>query len=151
MRPYLFMAGEFSVTMPLVFSRDDWSHTMNKTKLVITDGRLHRSNIPGEDLKGIIFFADQCQKELELENLNLLYWKEINCWPSARTLLQMTDRHAVLARAVKCGFVSHPVVQGAMEDKPRLPFPFVLKTGFDHRGEGKFLINYESEITASQL
>lgn len=28
-RPFLFVAGEFAATMPLVFTRDHWQHTMS--------------------------------------------------------------------------------------------------------------------------
>ena len=144
-RPYLFMSGEFQASMPTVFLRDAWQHTMTPKRLLIDNGVLHRENII-EDLKGIIFYADVDNKDIEIQNLRLLHDNSILCLPLSNTLLNMVDRHEVLLQCSILGFVDHPIIQARFEEKPSLPLPFVLKIGTSHRGEGKFLITKEFDM-----
>jgi hypothetical protein len=118
---------------------------MTAKRLIIENEILHREKIH-EKLSGVIFYADMDDKSIEIHNLMLLRDNLVPCWPDPRILLLMADRHKVLEKCVEYGFVNHRIVQGKFEDKPRLDFPFVLKTGTQHRGEGKYLIKSESDI-----
>ena len=139
------MAGEFQTSMNMVFLRDFWSHTMTTKYLRLDNGILHRDGID-ENLSGVIFFADLDDKTIEIHNLMLLRDNFIPCWPNPNVLLSMVDRHEILKKCMDFGFINHKIVQGKFDDKPRLEFPFVLKTGNQHRGEGKHIIKCESDI-----
>ncbi len=143
-QPFLFMAGEYHVTMPLVFSRDHWCHTMTPKKLIL-DTNLHREGI-AESLSGVIFYADMTDKLVEHHNLSLLSINQIPCWPNPTALLSMLDRHIVLKRCYDNGLVDHPIVQCIRHEFKDFPYPFVLKTNNSHRGEGKYLISNELDL-----
>lgn len=156
-RPFLFLSGEFRITMPAVFLRDSWQHTMSSDKLILLDNKkIRRSKFVNEEIDGVIFYADLQDKELEISNLKLLLENNIPCWPSPDILLKMTDRHRVMELCVKNGFVDHEVVQtsGAVDYDvikatqicSSLEYPFVIKTGFEHRGLGKYLIKNEDDL-----
>ncbi len=141
-RPYLFMSGEFRVTMPVVFENDSWSHTMSTSELIIDNGILRRAKIFTESLKGIILYADLDNKELERKNLQLIIDNSIPCWPNPKALIKMLDRHEVLQNSEiidKRLFITH-------NEFKYFPFPFVVKTGNSHRGIGKFLVTNENEL-----
>lgn len=109
-------------------------------------GRLHRGHSATDDFRGVVYLADVRDKEIERHNLQALASSGVPCWPDPSTLLALSDRHAALARCVEAGLVEHPVVQGVFSPEPRLPFPYVLKVGNEHRGEGKHLIRQASDI-----
>jgi hypothetical protein len=139
------MAGEFGVSMPLVFRRDLWTHTMSASELVLVVGddgarRVRRRGVPSELLSGVIFYADMDDKDLEKRNIELLSANKIPCWPSPALLSRMLDRHLVLLNLCQAGYVSHPVVIGFEPTRDELPPPYVLKAGLAHRGQDKFLI-----------
>lgn len=164
---HIFMSGEFKVSMKLVFSTLNWSHTMSANRLVLTKGGFRRSNV-SEVLKGVIYYHRTEDYDIELDNLNFLISNNFPCWPDPKQLLSMSDRHKVLKDCVDSGSVNHPVFQGTYGDyirnnehydlrisdkttypdlrRPKIPFPFVLKTGQEHRGEGKFLIEKEEDV-----
>lgn len=157
-RPYVFLSGEFRVTMPAVFSRDKWQHTMTADKLLlIGDGKIRRSKFVNEAIDGVIFYADLQDKELEMHNLKLLLDNNIPCWPSPNHLLKMINRHDVMELCVKNGFVDHEVIHTtgfidygvikATQICSSLKYPFVIKTGLEHRGIGKFLIEKEDDLS----
>lgn len=148
-RPFLFMSGEFRVSMPTVFLREQWSHTMSPDHLIIEDdGRLHRKQYVNETLKGVIHYADVNNKEIEKSNLSKIIEHHIPCWPNPHTLLHLLDRHKVLAECASNGYVSHDIYQFRYAERklPKLWFPFVAKIGNDHRGIGKHLIYSKADF-----
>lgn len=131
--------------MPLVFSTDHWIHSQSATGLLSVDEQhFRREPYPKEKLKGAIFYADMDNKKMEKENLELL--SNYSCWPPPKLLLSLQDRHQVLQECLKLGFVDHPVIQTTYSDSDFLPYPFVIKTGHQHRGLGKYLIQNRQDI-----
>jgi hypothetical protein len=143
------MSGEYKISMNIVFQRESWSHTMTPSRLTLTEGGFKRSNV-SEVLKGVIYYHRTDDYNIELDNLNFIIKNNIPCWPDPSKLLSMSDRHKVLKDCVNSGLVDHPVFQGTYEDytarELSIQFPFVLKTGQEHRGEGKYLIEKESDV-----
>jgi len=120
-RPYLFMSGEPTVATTLAFSNSKWDCISVPTKLVQSEyalDKIRRENRPREVLSGIIHYADVSDKEIE---------------------------HRVLRECKEAGFVEHDIVQSD-EFAYQMPFPFVLKTGTEHRGIGKYLISSVRDI-----
>ncbi len=149
-RPFLFLSGEFRVTMPAVFSRDKWQHTMSTDRLVILqNNKIRRSRFVNEEISGVIFYADLQNKQLEIDNLTLLFENNIPCWPPPDILLNMTDRHKVMAKCIENGFVKHEVIQTKEICAP-LPYPFVMKVGYEHRGLGKYLVEKDEDLKQVQ-
>lgn len=147
MRRFLFMSGEFECTMLAVFRRDLWEHTMTSKRLCVDseDCVLHRTGIV-EDLLGVVYFHDSSNKEIAESNLKLIVEKGVPCWPDPRRLLKMSDRREVLSTCVDDGLVSHSVQFVLPGEMIHVPFPFVLKVGNEHRGNGKFLVEKRSDI-----
>lgn len=144
-RPYLFLSGEFEVTMPIVFQREQWHHSMSASRLLFNN-KLYRSFIPSEEIKGLIFFADLDDKNLQKENLELIVKYNIPCFPNPQSILNIFDRHELLQ---KCELFlnSHEVRQFITSgENILLPYPYVVKTGNSHRGQDKFLVSKEDEI-----
>lgn len=146
MRDYLFLAGEYHVTMPAVFTLDNWMHTMTAKKLVFSNNKLFREEVQGqsnsvENLKGLIFLADVLDKDLEESNLRTIIKSKVKCWPDPELLLRLSNRFLVLEECVKAGFVTHKVEFVAEGEEISLKTPFVIKTSRQHRGADKFLIN----------
>lgn len=144
-RPFLFLAGEFSISMPLVFSRHNWQHTMTAKPLFFENGALYRKNVQ-EKILGAIFLTNIENEEIKLNNLNTLAESKIPCFPDPCVLLKYTNRHEVMRMCIDNDLVSHTVLQGQYKDNLRLDFPFVIKAGNLHCGEGKFLIKKEEDI-----
>lgn len=147
MRTHLFMSGEFRVTMPVVFERESWQHTMSARRLVEEDGKLRRTGTH-EDLKGVVYYANAEDDAIEEHNLRLLAELGTPCWPPPSTLLGMLDRHEVMARCVARRMVDHRVLtlrpwEAAAID---IPYPYVVKTGNAHSGQGKHLVTRPEEI-----
>lgn len=145
MRPFLFMSGEFRVSQHAVFLKDNWGHTMSARRLIRDVMGIRRNGIV-ESIHGFVYYARADDVRVEHHNLDFIISEGAPCIPNPLTLRRMSDRHSVLAECVRAGLVDHPVVQGLTTDKPRLPFPFVLKTGQEHRGEGKHLCRSESDV-----
>lgn len=146
-RNFLFLSGEFRVTMPAVFKTDNWVHTQSASRLVIDNKILRRKNQFSERLKGVIYYADAENKSIEVDNLTLLNNNSISCWPSPAALLNMTDRHEVMKQCIDNNIVSHNVIQITYDQIDEIQnYPAVVKTGFSHRGLGKFLVNSKNEI-----
>lgn len=148
---YLFMAGEYRVSMPLVFRTTNWSHTMSQSRLALADGQLRYRN---ETLKGVIHYANCEDSALERANLESIRDSGVRCWPDPEVLLRMLNRHEVMAECGKAGLLTSPnvvvtTVHNVMsaligQNDYNLPIPkepFVVKTGNDHRGLGKYLSN----------
>lgn len=143
------MSGEYRVSQPLVFRREAWGHTMSPSKFV-ADPNLRRAIYVNEKLKGVIHYADVDNKELEKENL--LLFRGYPCWPNPDILLDMLDRHAVLARCFDKGFLNHTIIQGTNEIIDfDLSYPIVLKLGHSHRGIGKYLLKSSDDFVGIDL
>ncbi len=152
-RDLCFLAGEFRVTQPLVFLRphDRWWHTMTSKLLSRDDetGRFHRPGLP--PLRGFIYYARAEDISCEEQNLLLLHAWDVPCWPNPSNLAAMTDRHEVMLTCVLKRFVDH-VVMFATDDAaqpPNLPYPYVMKVGQAHSGEGKILVRGPEDVPSS--
>jgi glutathione synthase/RimK-type ligase-like ATP-grasp enzyme len=143
---FLFLTGEPATTLPLLKSRPAWAPVLSAITFDIIAGRLHRRRSATDDFRGCVYFADVRDKDIERHNLRVLAGSSIPCWPDPAALLAVSDRHAAMARCVSAGLVEHPVVQARWTPEPALPFPYVLKVGDEHRGEGKYLIRSASDI-----
>jgi len=159
-RPCLFLSGEFRATQPAVFRREKWQHTMSAKKLFIngemnigTDIRtICRENFK-ERIKGIIYYNRTDDFNLEQHNLQTIIISGLPCWPDPATLLTMSSRHDTLFLCKP--YINHFIFQGNWNsfsnyylNNSKYPFeyPFVLKTGEDHRGQNKFLIKYHEDF-----
>lgn len=146
-RQYLFLSGEFRVTMPVVFERENWLHTMSPSQLIIDDkGCLRRQHVPLENLKGVIFYADMDNKQLEKENIEFIINNDISCWPNPKSLLKMINRHDVAKECQIWGLPESRYFSTREQFSVQLSYPFVIKTGNAHRGQGKHLILKEEDI-----
>jgi hypothetical protein len=143
---FLFFTGEPAATLPLLKQRPTWAPVLSAITFDVMDGRLHRRRSAGDDFRGAVYFADVRDKDIERHNLRLLSDHAIPCWPAPAALLAASDRHAALGRCVAAGLIEHPVVQAHSTREPLLPFPYVLKIGEEHRGEGKHLIRSAGDI-----
>ncbi|UQA60595.1 ATP-grasp domain-containing protein [Polyangium aurulentum] len=143
---YLFFTGEPAVTLPLLKQHPAWAPVLSAITFNVTAGRMHRGRSADDDFRGALYLADVRDKDIERHNLRLLSDGAIPCWPAPESLLAASERHAALARCVAAGLIDHPVVQAHFTPEPRLPFPYVLKIGEEHRGEGKHLIRSASDI-----
>lgn len=149
-RSFLFMSGESSVTALLAFSNPEWDHTTVPSILVQSEyvpKFIRRKNRPREILKGVIHYCDTSDKEIEINNLKLIINNNIKCWPDPVIMLKMTNRHAILEECKSAGFIEHNIFQGTYDEmysyisSGKVVFPCVLKTGTEHRGLGKYLLN----------
>ncbi len=143
---YLFFTGEPAVTLPLLKPRPAWTPVLSALSFDATAGRLHRRRSASDDYRGCVYFADVRDKDIERHNLGVFARSGWPCWPDPAALLGISDPHAALARCVAAGLVDHPVVQACWAPAPPLAFPYVLKVGDEHRGEGKFLIKSARDI-----
>jgi glutathione synthase/RimK-type ligase-like ATP-grasp enzyme len=143
---FLFFTGEPATTLPLLKQRPAWSPVLSALTFDVTAGRLHRRGSATDDFRGAVYFADVRDKDIERHNLRVLEDHAIPCWPDPAALLAASDRHAALGRCVAAGLIDHPVVQSHFTREALLPFPYVLKIGEEHRGEGKHLIRSASDI-----
>lgn len=139
------MSGEFRVSQHAVFMRDHWGHTMSARRLMRDALGVRRAGVV-ESIRGVVYYARADDVRVEHDNLDFILADGLPCVPDPSVLRRMSDRHAVLAECVHAGLVPHPVLQGLAADRPRLPFPFVLKTGQEHRGEGKHLCRSEEDV-----
>lgn len=145
-RRFLFFTGEPAVTLALLKGRPAWTPVLSAVKFYATDGRLHRKNSVEDDYAGVVYFADVRDKDIERHNLRVFSASGCPCLPDAQRLLALSDRHASLAQCRAAGLLHHSVVQTQFTPEPLLPFPYVLKVGDEHRGEGKYLIHRAEDI-----
>lgn len=143
---FLFFTGEPTATLPLLASRPSWSPVLSAVSFSATSGRLQRRDGSSDDYRGVIYFADVRDKDLERRHLELFIAHSIPCWPNPTQLLSVFDRHEALSQCIAAGLVAHPVVQASYSRQSPLPFPYVLKIGNEHRGEGKHLIRSAADI-----
>jgi len=151
-RPYLFLAGEYNVTMQAVFQLDEWQHTMTARKLVQTKDGLADGRF-GFEIKGLIYFARTDSYELELDNLKIIKNSGVPCWPNVDVLMGLSDRHSVMAKCREAGLTtdwSLSVSRGEIInylDETKLPM--VIKYGQTHQGEGKYKLENTDESWAN--
>lgn len=143
---FLFFTGEPAVTLPLLKPRPAWSPVLSAIQLYVTQGRVHRKNSTEDDYRGVVYCADVRDKDIERHNLHTFLKHSIPCWPEPRALLSLSDRHGALAQCNAANLLSHTIVQTHYTREPLLPFPYVLKIGDEHRGEGKYLIRTAEDI-----
>lgn len=148
-RRFLFMSGEWSVSVPLVLQDESWMHTNIAREIVKNpDGSYARLNIR-ENLEGLIYYASVDNEKLRRSNLERLARENVPCWPNPGKLRMLDDRFEVLKRCVDAGLVDHEVnfvTFGTLPHSRRPERPYVLKVGNTHQGEGKILItSYEDE------
>lgn len=147
-RPFIFLSGEFRITMPLVFRQehDRWQHCMNARILESnSDGSFHRQNID-EYLLGCIYHAGVSDDTIRRQNFNFLIDNNIPCYPDPRKLLAIDDRHFCMRKVMDAWLNTNIVVQGEYDMCIPIEYPFVVKTGNEHQGQGKFLVKNESEL-----
>lgn len=145
-RPFIFLSGEFRITMPLVFSQELWQHTMSsKTLELNSNGSFHRHNIE-EQLLGCIYHASVSDENIRRQNFNFIIDNNIPCYPDPRKLLVIDDRHTCMSKVITAGLNTNTVIQGEYGIDINIPYPFVVKTGNDHCGEGKYLVKNENEL-----
>lgn len=158
-RQFSFMSGEWKVSMPAVFSMNNWQHTSTAERLIVKNNQVFRQHQPNDPLLGVILYADIENKDIELNNINIVIEHKLPCWPNPHSLLNMIDRFVVLKECAEQEFLNHEIVLGSnhssdpdsqavlMEQIPMvIPYPFVLKMGNVHRGEGKYLIKSQSDF-----
>lgn len=143
---FLFFTGEPAAALPILKPRPLWTPVLSAITFEVTAGRMHRRRSAEDDFRGVMYFADVRDKDIERHNLRVIRDHAIPCWPDPAALLVASERHAALARCVAAGLVDHPVVQAEATREPLLPFPYVLKIGEEHRGEGKHLIRSAEDI-----
>lgn len=147
---YLFMAGEYKVSMPLVFRTRNWRHTMSQTRLKLENGKLFYWNEP---LLGVIHYANCQDSELERDNLEAIKQSGVSCWPCPDRLLRMLSRHEVMQECIDAGLVTNDQVHVLPTDEPwaihvPVDLPYVIKTTNEHRGLGKHLIKTDTDFHA---
>jgi hypothetical protein len=144
---YLFMAGEFYASLPLVLKANDWYHTLRSARLYENDNGSLRRECVHEDIHGIIYHCDVEDKSIERHNLDVIKKSNTVCWPPIDVIEPMLDRFYVLHKCCEAGFVTHDVwIANDCNVKSSLKFPYVLKVGNIHRGEGKYLIKSVGDI-----
>lgn len=143
---FLFFTGEPALTLPLLKQRPQWSPVLSALRFSMTNGRLHRAKSASDDFRGVVYFADVHDKDIERHNLHLFSSRSVPCWPDPAALLELSDRHFALAKCRAAGLVDHSIVISGFTRQPLLPLPYVLKVGDEHRGEGKYLIRNAADI-----
>lgn len=151
-RSCLFMSGEWQVSFPLVMVDDEWVHTNIARSLVKNDDGTFSRNTVKERIKGCIFFADVESAHLRRNNLLFLLRENVPCWPNPAKILAFDDRFRILKMCVENGHVDHHVdfLTRSNLHLRQNTFPYVLKVGNCHRGEGKFLVSTSEEEAALQ-
>lgn len=148
-RDLIFLAGEYTVSAPLVYQRDRWAHTNIARKLVRNeDGTFCRRGI-NENLRGGIYYAGVSDDDIRRSNLSMFINGDFPCWPDPWKMIELDNRHIVMRKCLEAGFGTHDVFVGTRSEFRRheMPWQFVLKTGNEHQGQGKHLLNAHEHDT----
>ena len=147
MRPFLFLAGEYKVTMPIVFEREHWGHSMTPVPFHYTNNKIHRYN-KEENLEGVLLYASIYNDSLKYKILNFLKESNLPCWPEPNKIIEYSDRQSLLKFCYDNGFIDHDIefVDENSILELEFPYPYVLKTGNLHQGQGKYLISSMNDI-----
>lgn len=157
--PFLFLAGEYKVSLPIVYSKNNWDHSMI-ANYIDFDTKLHRRDRV-EDIKGVILFADLDNKDIEQHNLNSIIKSNIPCYPDPTLLLYYINRHTLHQSLIKISGVDNKFedydydysysnigdpstnfrkLPELLEARLKKTNTLVLKTGLFHRGLNKYLL-----------
>lgn len=145
-RPFLFLSGEFRITIPLVFARENWQHSMSSKILELNTDSSFRRKGHDERLLGVMYHANVENEFLRRQNLSFLADNGIPCFPDPKKLLGYDDRHLAMGMVIDAGLNTNRVIQGEYGVAIDLPYPFVVKAGNEHQGQGKFLVSREEEL-----
>lgn len=160
-RPFLFMAGDFKVTMPAAFTSDLWTHTMIAQRFAMNDdGTFRREKVPSDRLRGVIWYCSLDDQDILVHNLAFIKDNKIPCWPNIDNMILWCNRinvlisskiHKLCTDDVSFNNISQPFNDdyiGFLFDchSRNYGLPFVVKSGNLHCGQGKFLVNTESEL-----
>lgn len=147
-KPFLFMSGETTVTMPLAYSSSNWDFTAVATKLCYDNGFVRRCNRAQERLSGLIMYCDVEDKAIEVNNLTIAIGANIPCWPDPNAMKAMVNRHEVMRRCIELGYATNDVLVAnySMGMEYDLKYPCVVKTGTSHCGIDKFIANNSDEL-----
>lgn len=154
-KPFLFMAGEYNVTMPVVFETDDWQHTMTASRVIYDhDVKILKREKFKENLKGIVYYARMDNYKLECRNLFAIIASMVPCWPNPVTLRKMSSRHQTMLDCIIEGLTTDQVyVKTIQSPNPIRSLvyryldckePLVLKYGQLHQGNNK--IKFDSGV-----
>jgi|SRR5271165_1864883 len=145
-RPFIFLSGEFRITLPLVFTRELWQHSQTaKTFYLNDDKSFHRYNTD-EHLLGCIYHAGVSDDTIRQQNFNFLIDNNIPCYPDPRKLLAIDNRHVCMEKVIRANLHTNVVIQCEYTKDIPLKYPFVVKTGNEHQGQGKILVRDENEL-----
>lgn len=144
-RDLILMSGEYNVTMPLVFKRDRWWHSMKNLDVVIADDGTFSYGAM-RDLRGCLLFASADDSDRRLKNLDLLIEHKIPTWPNPELLKRLENRHDVMRMCIEAGLTTDRVVQKSYGECIDIDYPFVVKTGNLHVGQGKYLCRTYMDI-----
>lgn len=145
-RPFIFLSGEFRITLPLVFKHDNWQHSQSARTFELNVDKSFRRRNHDEHLLGCIYHAGVADDIIRRQNFSFLIDNNIPCYPDPRILFENDNRHLALKKVIDAGLISHNVIQSEYEVDIPMPYPFVVKVGNDHQGEGKFLVNNIKEL-----
>lgn len=151
-RPFVFLAGEYNTTMPVVFEFDNWRHTMLAVELIAEEGKVRHPKF-GIYIEGVIYFARTEDFRLEKHNLKVLADTGLPCWPDPKILMGLSDRHMTMLQCEKAGLLTDPMWSmdapvdcWGLKDKPDFSKKLVLKVGQAHQGQDKHLIESEADF-----
>lgn len=148
-RDLIFLAGEFSVSAPIVYQRERWAHTNIARKLERNeDGSFCRKGIR-ETFRGGIYYASVSDEDIRRSNLSMFANGNFPCWPDPWKMIELDNRHIVMRKCLDAGFGTHDVFVGNRSEfqRHKMPWQFVLKTGNEHQGQGKRLLNAHEHET----
>ena len=148
-KKFLFLSGEFRVSVPIVFKTLEWLHTATPRRLVNSDfGGLKRDNLIRESLSGFIFYANIEIEEIRRNNLQAIIQSGLPCWPNPQEILDNDDRHLLMKKCINAGLADPRTWVGKLPelDSASLRYPSVLKIGNLHCGEGKYFLNSSFDL-----
>jgi hypothetical protein len=119
---------------------------MNARILELNDNKsFHRKN-NDEKLLGCIYHADVSDDTIRRQNFHFLIDNNIPCYPDPRKLLAIDNRHVCMEKVIRANLHTNVVVQSKYTKDIPIQYPFVVKTGNEHQGQGKFLVRNELEL-----
>jgi len=145
-RPFIFLSGEFRITLPLVFKFDHWQHCQSARTLELNDDKSFRRKNYDEKLLGCIYHASVSDDTIRRQNFNFLIDNNIPCYPDPKILRCIDNRHFCMKVVIGAGLNTNDVIQCEYGTNISLSYPFVVKTGNEHQGQGKILVRNESEL-----
>jgi hypothetical protein len=99
-----------------------------------------------EKLLGVVYHASVEDEFLRRQNLQFFIDNDIPCFPDPKKLLAYDNRHTAMRLVLDARLATNQVIQGEYGTQIDLPYPFVVKTGNEHSGQGKFLVRNAEEL-----